>query len=267
MKKFGIGILSFNRPVYLRATLQGLKSNDLTDCDVWLFQDGAVCEFTGAVRANQADLDECVKAFKESGFSNVVRHEYNISIARNRLALLQCLSADYSIFMQLEDDVVMARHCVQIMRHLLEQFADKQDMGMIVSGLMDIADNDSLCLYREQLHISCFATRREWFAPVLVRFLQYCEAIGGQEYPAHNWIPEAKALIGSKLPPSSDGGLSWAATVSGRLVWTLGRPRTRGIGVMGMHFRPEIYERLKLGEVVLRDYEGETEVEWQRIPA
>jgi len=34
----GIGIMSFDRPDYLRGTLHGLMTNDLTDCDVWLFQ-------------------------------------------------------------------------------------------------------------------------------------------------------------------------------------------------------------------------------------
>ncbi len=264
--KLGIGIMSFDRPDYLREALHGLMTNDLTGCDVWLFQDGATCHVTGEARAEQADLDASVRAFEECGFERVVRHDHNISIALNRLSVLEQMSERYEGFIQLEDDVVMARNCVRVMRHLLAQFAGADDMGLIASPLaVSEEERDPNWLYPGPVISSCFATRREWFAPVLARYRQYCAVIGDRPYTPHEaYREEVGALIGTDLPCSSDGGLWWAAEGCGRCFWSMGAPRTRSIGVEGLHSRPEIYAKHCLGDVVLRDYVGETEEPWGR---
>jgi len=264
--KLGIGIMSFDRPDYLRGALHGLMTNDLTDCDVWLYQDGAICHATGRAMAKQMDIEASVRAFEEYWPRKVVIQKYNIGIALNRLALLEFLNREYPAFIQLEDDVVMARNCVRVMRHLLAQFANADDMGLIVSPLVAVAGRDPLQLYpRVPLCTTCFAARREWFTPVLSRFRQYCAVIGQRPYTPHeDYREEIEALIGSDQPCSSDGALRWASDGCGRLAWVMGAPRTRSIGVMGLHSRPEIYARHCLGDVVLRDYAGETGELWGR---
>ena len=267
MARLGIGVLAFDRCDYLRATLDGLKSNDLTDCDVWLFQDGAKNRVTGKAWASQADLDEVFRAFRESGFELAVRHEHNIGIAHNRLSLFEQFDSRYDGWIQLEDDVVMSRNCVGVMRHLLEQFRDMKDIGMIMSPLVDgIAGQDPLCLFRGVSHVGCFATRREWFGPVLARFREYCAAIGDREYQNHDaYRRDVHALMGTTdILCSSDGALQWALKASGLSGWVLGMSRSRCVGVKGLHMRQAIYDKYRFGDVVLRDYQGETEQPWRR---
>jgi len=152
------------------------------------------------------------------------------------------------------------------MQHLLTQFEHAHDMGMIVSPIETLEGRKPNALYDiGPMHLSCFATRREWFAPVLAHYREYCDVIGNLPYTPHEAYREkVEALIGSSLPCSSDGGLSWAASTCLHWPWVMGEPRARSIGPYGVHSRPETYDRHRLGDVILRDFAGETDTPWSR---
>lgn len=267
-ERLGIGVMAFDRPHYLSETLAALAANDLRGCDVWLFLDGAICPFTNEERAKQDDIDACAALF-QSAFprGRVVRQEYNAGIARHRLAVLETLAHWYGAFIQLEDDVVLAPRFIALARKLLAEHAADGDVGIIASPIAPPTSPDwqPNALYQKQAHVSAVMARREWFAPVLALYRQYCDLIAGYPYTPHEPYQDAvEALIGGGKPCSSDGALWWATEESGRLTWVMGAPRAKSIGVEGVHSRPSIYERLHMGDVVLRDYEGEMEMRWEK---
>lgn len=267
MSDLAIGVMAFDRPHYLAETLASLKANDLTNCDVWLFQDGANCHLRGNPKAKQEDLDKCAMLFADSFPDGwVIRHDDNIGIAQNRLALFEYL-ADYPAFIQLEDDVVVAPQFVSLARHLLGQFAEDIDVGFIGSGIVKNSRDwwQPNTIYRQVMAISAIFARKEWFAPVLKLYKEYCWTIKDYPYTPHEPYMEKVAwLIGKNLPASSDGALMWATQKTEHYSWVMGAPRARSVGVWGVHCRPEIYKRKGMGELVLREYDGELETAWHK---
>jgi len=270
----GIGIMSFDRPHYLGPMLQSLGANDLTDCEVWLFQDGRECHVTGRQMARQEDIAECVGLFEQADLplGRVVAHTHNLGIGLNRLALYNALMRNYDSFIQLEDDVVLAPGFVALMHKLLSDFADNEDVGLIRSSLRPCDDIEkTYCILRDATWwaaFGAFGTRSEWFASVLAQYERYCDVIRPYPYTPHeDYAGLVTKLIGPDTVPSSDGALIWATDTTRRYPWTIPMPRARSIGAHGVHCRPEIFERLRMHEVILRDYPNELAIEWQKVYA
>ena len=266
--RLGIGILGWNRPYYLIETLRALRDNDLTDCDAHLFQDGAVCRVTGAVRAEARDIEADVAVFRAMLPGGTIhQHEQRVGIAENRLAQLGYLSEHYDLWLALEDDVVVSSQYVALMRNLLEDWAGRDNVGAFSSPLWaEQAVQERLGYHvseRPNGPVSVLATRTPWFAPVLDRFRQYCEVIRPYEY-RDGW-PEYQTAVrqlfgGQNIVVSSNGALIWAFQASGRRLWGVVSTRAITLGRDGTHMTPEIYQRVGYAAGVVHQHPEELAV-------
>lgn len=263
----GIGVMSFDRPHYLSFALEALQANDLGGCDVWLFQDGWQCHLTGKQMGSPGGVAECLELFR-SAFPGgyVVEQERNIGIALNRLILLDTLAERYEAFLLIEDEVIVAPHYVAVIRKLLADFAAETDIGFLCSPVGPTDGQNPNALYRVASANCAIATRRAWFAPVRERYEEFVEVWRQYPYVPHmSYWQIMLDRYGDRMLCSSDVALSWCANEVGRYAWTLGAPRTRSIGVKGVHRTPEIFNQRRMGEVILREYEGELTELWAKV--
>jgi hypothetical protein len=71
MGSLGVGVISFNRPGYLRRVLASLEAQtQVDDAEYWLFQDGAVNRFSGVPHGKQEDVEACRALFDRARLPN-----------------------------------------------------------------------------------------------------------------------------------------------------------------------------------------------------
>ena len=263
--RLGIGVMAFDRVDYLRECLRALKQNDLTDCDIYLFQDGVRCHLTGTMRGNAAKINESMQMFRRFfPEGKVVYQNNNVGIALNRLRMLETLLDRYEGFVALEDDAVISPNFVAIARHLTDQFANDTDIGLIRSPLMpQTAPPNEINL--NSAHVGAMFTRRNWFQPLLGKYIAYCRMISAYPYTDQREWHRAVMMVFEKPITSSDAALEHAASEVHKHCWALGQPRARNIGKQGQHFRPEIFKRFRMGEVELKVYPDELTQPWAKV--
>ncbi len=134
--KYPIGIISFNRPHYLKElveSLAGQHGEALTDREIHLFQDGAIVG--GQRYANDEDIDECVRIF--TGFfphGGVHRSDENIGHIRNVLRMEGFFFLDREdcpAAMFFEDDLVVSPYYVQALDELLHYAHTAGDVAYV----------------------------------------------------------------------------------------------------------------------------------------
>ena len=121
-------LLSFNRPDYLRATLDSLQNQTDRNWQIFLFQDGP--------RADQLDddlraIERCVELFRgRFTEGRIVRNERNLGIGLNMLAAQQHafkeLGLDVAYFF--EDDLVLHHRYIEQLALLEKAFRPHQKL-------------------------------------------------------------------------------------------------------------------------------------------
>ena len=131
--KIGIGIISWNRPKYLKQLINSLENNNLKDCDFYLFQDGYTCKFTNKEVANPKNISDSIKVFHDSKLPNKNYHirDKNVSIAINQFEAMNFLSLHYNKFIFLENDVIVSPNFIAVMKKLLNQFEKDKRVACI----------------------------------------------------------------------------------------------------------------------------------------
>jgi hypothetical protein len=244
----GVGILSFNRPAYLRRLLASLEAQtDLIGADFWLFQDGAVNRYSGLRYAQDADIQACLKLFARSRLDckwSVV-HERNVGIAINAFEALEELAGNYERVMLLEDDVVLSPHWLRLVRLLYTDLAERPHVFSVSPGFLRSGDDEAAVVYGWPHHwCECFLSER--WREIRAYYLEdYYPHVAECDYLQRDSkaIDAAYARLGvvggpDGLARSQDGGRELAMQRAGMTRAKLVVNRAIGIGQEGLHFTP-----------------------------
>jgi GT2 family glycosyltransferase len=121
-----INILSYNRPHYLKQVLESLAKNDLTDCYVRLWQDGPdtfLQEECLRIYNAISFSGEHICFLKNQGIGNMYRLMKKDTFEEN--------SFEAGIF--LEDDLVLGKDYIKILKTLHSQTKDNPHIGMLTA--------------------------------------------------------------------------------------------------------------------------------------
>ena len=247
----GVGILSFNRPAYLRRLLASLEAQtNLRDVDVWLFQDGAVNRFSGIRYAIEADIRACVSLFARSALANkwsIVR-ETNAGIAINSFEALEELTGNYERVLLLEDDVVLSPHWLRLARLLYDDLAERPHVFSISPGFLREGDDEDAVVYRwPHMWAECFLSAR--WREIRGHYLEdFYPHVAECDYVHRdlNAIRAAFARRGEATNPvlSQDSGRELAMRRAGMVRAKTAVNRAIGIGRRGLHFTPGLFRQL-----------------------
>jgi hypothetical protein len=267
MKKIGIGIISWNRPSYLKQLLESLEKNNLSDTYFDLFQDGFICKFTGKEVANPKDISASIKIFHDSKLPNksyCIRNQ-NVSVAINEFEAMQTLSKKYEYFIFLEDDVILSSNFIVVMKKLLKQFENDKRVACISSGFRLLCKESKI---KQNLDRLIFKRGHFWAEAC---WSKKWEIIGRYYMPYYNLVKEKpysrrnediiKRLFNDSgikmMTTSQDQGKDWAIIKSGMRRVTLIVNRATGIGDLGIHSTPEKLKQSKDGHNKIYNFKEE----------
>lgn len=125
--KIACAVLCFNRPDYLKQTLDSLMSaKESNSFDWWIFQDGIINDVSGHVYTEKEEHDEVTKLAKEVNFPNkrFVKQLYNLAPARLRYIIYHRIfeCSDYDAVFVFEDDMIVGKDYLVLLRKMMNQF-------------------------------------------------------------------------------------------------------------------------------------------------
>ena len=246
-----IAILSFNRPHYLREVLKSLRPQISRRDEIVLFQDGAENPHSGRVKASQEDIRACVDLFMAIvPWGKVIEADRNLGIALNYERAETYLFADRlrprALF--LEDDLVLSRHYLAVIRNLLE-LAETNERIAYVSAYGNMwASRDEQRQRRTELqHMhenwGYAMTRAAWLDERPFRE-RYLALVRDRDYSQrdHAEIMAFYVARGWTTRITSQDGARWVASLElGKVRLTSFACHARYIGKEGEHFTPQHY--------------------------
>jgi len=246
--KLGIGIISWNRPNYLKQLIESLEKNDLSDTYFHLFQDGPICKFTDKKVAKVEDILQSIKLFDDSRLPNREFHiqEKNVSIAINQFEAMQILCEKYRYFIFLENDVIVSPNFIIIMKKLLKQFEHDKRVACISPGLRLFCKDSGV---KESLDKLIFKRGHFWaegcwadkWKIIEKEYMAYYNIVKNGPYRGRD-EGAIKNLFNSSnikmLTTSQDNGKDWAIMKTSKRRVRLVVNRATGIGDYGIHSTP-----------------------------
>jgi hypothetical protein len=252
-----IAIMSFNRPDYLRRTLESLKfqaHDAIAAHELHLFQDGAVNRWTRIRYAQQANIDACLAIFREIFPEGRVHYDGdNIGICENF-----CRAEDFFFAQQqaettwfFEDDMVLSSAYFAMMEKL-QAFAEQTPQLAYFSAYGDYyASEDDRLQHRRELiqldHHWAFGLRREAWLRMQPELKDYYALVRGQDYQRRNHRAVYELFARSGMVPrgsSQDAAKTWVCARLGLARLRTFIPFARYIGRRGAHMTPEKYKEL-----------------------
>lgn len=122
--KIASTIMCFKRPDYLEQVMKSLEDADeSSELDWFVFQDGAENEISGEVYATQTELDAVADIINTSTLpiKEFIRQDSNISPSQQRYLILSLLN-EYDLVYVFEDDLIVGKHYLRLLRIMAEQF-------------------------------------------------------------------------------------------------------------------------------------------------
>lgn len=283
MTKPPLAVLAFNRPQYLKRTLESLAEQSaeaLRGREIHLFQDGIVNKISGRQYSSPSVAEENIHEFLKlfpKGFVHLQGE--NLGIARHfdfvekHFFELRCLPA--AIF--LEDDMVLSPHYLGVMDNLIEFALRNEKVGYVAAygnhkaSLQEQLRNPSGII--EMDHKWAFAlTRRQWNRqkPFLS---EYLELIAATDYQMrdHRKIVEWMISKGAVVPGTSQDGIKDIALhLSGAVKLNTYCCFGKYIGQKGVHsteqtYRAGGYEFTDLHPEPIKNFDWPSEAELERI--
>ena len=273
--RVAVGIIAWNRPQYLEQLIKTLETNDCSKIDFHLFQDGAVCEFTGDKLTEPDKITESVRVFKESKLPNKHYHirDKNVSVAINQFEAMKTLYENYPRFIFLENDVIVSPNFITIMKKLLEQYEKDKRVACISPNFRlfckkeEVEQNiDKLTFFNG--HFWAEACWSEKWKIIEKEYMAYYNLVKDKPYKKRNGGAIRSLFNGSgiKTPATSqDGGKDWAITKTGMKRARLVVNRATGIGDYGVHNTPEKLKRMSDGHNKIYSFEEELKIEKFRL--
>lgn len=261
----GIAIMAYNRPAYLARLLETLAQNDLTDCDVHLWQDGPLePEDNAAVDASAAAFEAAPLPRK-----TLHRNDFNLCCAAQRYQLMPWMAARYETFLCLDNDIVLSPYAVTHLKTLLAQYAADPRVGSVSPGFKLECPAGQQDDYRDKViltrgHFWCegYWTAKwtrlwGWYEQYYdrVKHLPY-RAIGDATQAITHWN-RSLGLDDYTANPSSDVALARALILSGYQRLRLVVNRATGIGDHGLHCTPGLLAQLGAGHQPLYTWPDE----------
>jgi len=253
--KVGCGIISFDRPDYLRQLLASLEGQTcLDETDFHLFQDGPVNEFSGRECARGDDVAACVDVFAEAHLPTAYSHvrQWNVGIGIHQFQAVERMVAEYDHVLMLEDDVVLSPHYLRLVRVLFEQLEDRRDVFGFCLGFKKLCAKHKTGENLDKIFETCghwwaeafWADRWERMFPHFMEFHRLIEGVDYM-YRPHKEIVALFRRKGWPSPVSSqdvakDMAISAAGMVRVRTVVN----RAISVGEHGMNFTPRGFRKL-----------------------
>lgn len=259
-------VLAFNRPDYLDQVLSSMKVQGGVEVDpsqIFLFQDGAINAVSGKQYAETSDIEASTAVFrKHFPTSRTFVSADNIGVALNfdraERFVFEELEAPVAYFF--EDDLVLGKSYLRTMERLGDMALRDERIGYFAAYGHPNPSAEDHQKNRARLsllgHNWAFGlTRRQW-----IRSRPYVNAylslVGGLDYRLRSHA-DVRALIGkwgAGYPGSSqDVVKSIACFMTGGLKLNTVTSYGRYIGENGLHFSPEIYQKLGFGSAVHTD--------------
>jgi len=268
--KIAIGIISWNRPQYLKQLIKTLEANDCSGIDFHLFQDGSVCKFTGNKATEPNKITESIKIFHESKLPNKHSHirDKNVSVAINQFEAMNFLSSNYDKFIFLENDVIVSPNFILIMKRLLNQFEKDKRVACISPGLRLLCKEDKV---KENLDRLVFKRGHFWaegcwaekWKIIEKEYLAYYNIVKDGPYRKRDEMA-IKNLFGNSsikmITTSQDNGKDWAIIKTGMKRARLVVNRATGIGDWGIHSNPEKLKVTKDGHNKIYAFKEELDI-------
>jgi len=253
--EIGIGVISFNRPDCLRKLLRSLEEQTCLDgAEFHLWQDGAVNAFSKVVWADPVDIVHSISAFQAAKLPSKYSHiqKENVGTGIHQFTAMEYMTRRYECVAILEADIILSPHWLRLVRVLLDQVKEREDIFSFSLGFRKLCPKDEA---EQNLDKLVYGTPH-WWGEALVserwsrarpHFLDYYELIRHCDYRhrPHAAITELyRRKEWTQDATSQDGGKDMAAWAAGmrRVVTVV----NRGIstGAQGVHFRPQQFQQM-----------------------
>lgn len=261
-----VAVFSFNRPEYLKEILKSLEENRLiSDIDCYLFQDGAVNQFSGRVIAVEEDIQQCVKLWEESSLprKSLIARGANIGMAANFFRATEFLFDEkhYEKVLFFEDDLVVNSNYVRSLLILLDQFQDEKTVGVVMchgGKPREFTDEERKANMRQiktgAAHLWGWATWQDRWKQVKPAFLEYYRFVCDRD---PNTV-KSKDIVdfftseGMNMKSTSqDTGFYYALVKNGFVTLNTVLHRGKYIGAKGWHMQPALYAKMGYDQVVV----------------
>jgi hypothetical protein len=251
VNSIGLAIACWNRPHYFVQLINSLEANvdNNSGVDFHLFLDGNECRFRHQPTTDQKLIRECEEIWKKSILPDKQIHKryWNSSIAIHQYELMQTMSSLYEKFIFLEDDVVVSPNFMTLMKQVLNQFKDDENVFSISPGFKLLCKSDDIDKNYDAIKFSegHFWAEGIWahkWKKILPRFSQYVEIVRQRPYSFRDngKIKELFVKGGRVMPTTSqDNAKDWAISLSGMKRARMVVNRATGIGDIGFHSSKE----------------------------
>lgn len=253
----GIGIISFDRPQYLRQLLKSLEKQDLKDTEFHLFQDGEVNKFSKRQVTVHGLTRKCIRLFNEAELPNKFIHDRreNVGNAINQFEAIEFMSDNYDKFLIIEDDVVLSPHYFRLIRILGRKI--KGNVFSVGMGFKRLCKKENIDINLNNLIKSNheIGNSVHWWSELYsaknwkkVRkdFLDYYEFVKDVDY-RNRPSDEIRKFFHSQGFPisqtSQDAGRDYALFKNDMIRLNTVVNRGIYIGEYGLHFRPSTFRR------------------------
>lgn len=257
-----IVVLSFNRPHYLRPTLESLRQQEpgIDPDRVHLFQDGAVNRYSGVRYADDGAIEACVALLKEIfPRGHVHASTANIGTCENFLRAerfaFETLKAPVAYFF--EDDLVLSPHYVAALDVLRRALCGRRvgyfnACGSFGSPLAEqSARHDQLI---DMGHLWGFGLKRSHWLAMQPRLAPYHALVVGRDYRQgpRDAIQAYFRTLGLSMEATSQDAAKVLVTQSlGSWQASTFPCFARYIGKEGLHFTEAKFERYGLHNTVV----------------
>ena len=264
----GVGIVSFNRPYYLRRVLKALMAQtELDNAEFHLLQDGAINKFSGNKKANGFDIGACVKLFNNAQLPGAMIHrqEQNVGISINQREGIDWLSEHYERIMIIEDDALLSPHWFRLARILFKHYQDCPEVFGFTPGFRRLCDKDAIMdsldsvqPTTQHMWTECF-TADSWHK-IQPGMTPYYEMVNHGDYGKR---PVAKIQELHKSRGIEERAVSQKAArvvaikLAGMVRMQCTVNRGFSIGRNGVNFDGNWYDMMKLGEQTPYVFEGD----------
>lgn len=258
--KLGVALIGFDRYRYFKQLVTSLEAQTmLANTDFHLFQEGSRNKFSGRLAAAQIILDKTVNVFTKSNLPNKTVHQqaHHVGTAINQFEAVEYMAKHYEYFLVIEDDVILSKHYLQLMRIALEQYIPYHaDIFSVSLGFIrncppyQIRHNLDKIMYK-----NTHWWAEGWYSPnwekVRKYFLYYYQFVQNCDYKERPAVEITRMFNshGFNIPQTSqDAGKDFALFKTGmrRVVTVVNRGFS--IGERGTHFRPGTYKRMGLAQ-------------------
>ncbi|MBT1154008.1 glycosyltransferase [Aminobacter anthyllidis] len=258
---FPIAILSFDRPHYLRRTLNSLRSQIGETDHVVLFQDGSWNPKSRRIKADSRDIERCISIFRRIiPWGEIRQAPENLGIALNyeraERHLFEARGAEKALF--LEDDLVLSPNYLGVIQQLLAIAEQDHRIGYVSAyGNLWASQSEQQARWHDLIPMhenwGAATTRRAWLAerPFRQAYLALVQSCDYSERD-HAAIKAFYAGRGWATGITSQDAARWVACLErGEVRVSSFACHARYIGKHGEHFTPRQFKASRLGNTVM----------------